>query len=327
MLGADGETARQLAKLIGFDSDPEKCLTLLKEELATFAELPSVSQSAGAFVNHEMSLKETYLNETQKHLGCLADSIDVSQPPDAAAKINKWVSDQTQGKIDDIIKASMINANTLAVLMSTTLFKGLWKEEFKSTDSVDTFHTAKDESIKVPFMQLSKKNHFSVFVEDDLSVIKIPYKDEMQMTLVMPPLGHMSTFEAEFKNDGYFRDLLAKCHTPRGEVQLTMPKFKISSEMDLKQVFTKLGHGKLFDVSVNHDYSKMATGPVAISDAVHQATVEVDEKGTVAAAATSVAMMLRCAPAEPVIIQVDSPFLFFIHRDDKVLFTGRIVQP
>jgi len=71
----------------------------------------------------------------------------------------------------------------------------------------------------------------------------------------------------------------------------------------------------------------MVNAPVAISDAVHQATVEIDEKGTVAAAATGMVMMLRCLPAEPVIIQVDSPFLFFIHRANDILFTGRLVQP
>ena len=64
--------------------------------------------------------------------------------------------------------------------------------------------------------------------------------------------------------------LLLQCHHARGEVQLTMPLFSLKSELDLKDIFTKLGHGKLFDQSVRHNYSKMTDQDVFISDAVHQ---------------------------------------------------------
>ena len=65
-------------------------------------------------------------------------------------------------------------------------------------------------------------------------------------------------------------ELLQQCHHARGEVQLTMPLFSLKSELDLKDVFTKLGHGKIFDQSVRHNYSKMTDQDVFISDAVHQ---------------------------------------------------------
>ena len=65
-------------------------------------------------------------------------------------------------------------------------------------------------------------------------------------------------------------ELLLQCHQAHGEVQLTMPLFSLKSELDLKDVFTKLGHGKIFDQSVRHNYSKMTDQDVFISDAVHQ---------------------------------------------------------
>ena len=65
-------------------------------------------------------------------------------------------------------------------------------------------------------------------------------------------------------------ELLLQCHHARGEVQLTMPLFSLKNELDLKDIFTKLGHGKLFDQSVRHNYSKMTDQDVFISDAVHQ---------------------------------------------------------
>jgi len=106
-----------------------------------------------------------------------------------------------------------------------------------------------------------------------------------------------------------------------------MPKFNLKSELDLKQMFSSFGHEKLFSQAVQHNYSKMTDSDVFISDAVHQATIEVDEKGTVAAAATAVMMMLRCMPAPPVHITIDKPFLFLLHKNANILFAGRVVNP
>ena len=65
-------------------------------------------------------------------------------------------------------------------------------------------------------------------------------------------------------------ELLLQYHHAHGEVQLTMPLFSLKSELDLKHIFTQVGHGQLFDQSVRHNYSKMTDKDVFISDAVHQ---------------------------------------------------------
>merc|ERR1712193_271993 len=194
---------------------------------------------------------------------------------------------QTNGKIDDLIKPDVINAQTLAILMSTTLFKGQWAEKFERIDE-QTFHGSKG-AVKTPFMRLKKKKHFSAFVDDDLTLVGIPYKDDMMMTI-------------------------------------TMPMFSVKSELNMKDIFTKMGHGALFDQSIRHNYSRMTDADVFISDAIHQATIDVDENGTVAAAATAVVMMLRCMPAPPQIITIDKPFLFVLHKNDNILFAGRVAQ-
>ena len=93
------------------------------------------------------------------------------------------------------------------------------------------------------------------------------------------------------------------------------------------KTLVSLGHGKLFDQSIKHDYSKMTAQDVFISDAIHKATIEVDEEGTVAAAATGMDMMMRCMPMPPMEITVDKPFLFFIRSGNHVIFAGRMVDP
>jgi len=83
-----------------------------------------------------------------------------------------------------------------------------------------------------------------------------------------------------------------------------------------------------FDVA-KADFSKMSPQPLFVSDVVHQAFVSVDEAGTEAAAATAVIMKAGAAPSEPVTLDVNRPFLFFV-RDiptNTVLFVGRVVNP
>ena len=100
-------------------------------------------------------------------------------------------------------------------------------------------------------------------------------------------------------------------------------------EFQSDQTLASLGHTKLFDQNIPHDYSKMTkTEGFFISDAIHKATIEVDEEGTVAAAATGmVIMMLRGRPRPPMEITIDKPFLFFIRSGNHVIFAGRMVDP
>ena len=101
-------------------------------------------------------------------------------------------------------------------------------------------------------------------------------------------------------------------------------KFLFKSNKTLKN----LGHGKLFNERILHDYSKMTSENIFISDAIHKATIEVDEEGTVAAAATFLSMSIsQHMPPPPLEITVDRPFLFFIRSGNHVIFAGRVVDP
>ena len=101
-------------------------------------------------------------------------------------------------------------------------------------------------------------------------------------------------------------------------------KFLFKSNKTLKS----LGHGKLFNQSILHDYSKMTSQNIFISDAIHKATIEVDEEGTVAAAATFMCLLrTELTPPPPLKITVDRPFLFFIRSGNHVIFAGRVVDP
>lgn len=112
------------------------------------------------------------------------------------------------------------------------------------------------------------------------------------------------------------------------QVSLSFPKFSIETKAELADVLAALGMPSAFDDRA--DFSGITTAEkLEISDVIHQANIDVDEKGTEAAAATAVVMRATAMPAEPVTLTVDRPFLFAL-RDvptGAILFLGRVADP
>ena len=115
---------------------------------------------------------------------------------------------------------------------------------------------------------------------------------------------------------------------PRKTLDILLPVFSIESDCSLQDALTSLGVSDLFSPAA--DLSVMTGGEksaVFVNSIRQKAVVKVDEKGTIAAAVTSVDVVDGpCAPA--VAFQADHPFLFFIidESSDLILFAGRLAR-
>ncbi|GMR34023.1 hypothetical protein PMAYCL1PPCAC_04218, partial [Pristionchus mayeri] len=109
------------------------------------------------------------------------------------------------------------------------------------------------------------------------------------------------------------------------ECDITVPKFKVESKLDGVKALSKLGASRLF--SDEADLSKISPTSLKVSKIVHNAVIEIDEKGTEAAASTYVDFDMTEVDfdEEPLIIVIDRPFLFGILRNDGILFIGQFV--
>jgi len=119
--------------------------------------------------------------------------------------------------------------------------------------------------------------------------------------------------------------MLRQCKSQKVEVFL--PRFKVTSGMVLNDALQSLGMREAFTGSA--DFTGMsARGGLFISEVVHKAYVDVNEKGTEAAAATGVAMV-RSSPAKPISFRADRPFFFLIRHNatKSLLFMGRVMNP
>eukprot|EP01023_Acetabularia_acetabulum_P025844 TRINITY_DN2465_c0_g2_i4.p2 TRINITY_DN2465_c0_g2~~TRINITY_DN2465_c0_g2_i4.p2 ORF type:complete len:187 (-),score=24.60 TRINITY_DN2465_c0_g2_i4:221-781(-) len=161
-------------------------------------------------------------------------------------------------------------------------------------------------------------------------VIELPYGEGDIVMTILKPYAPLQQALAEIQEKHLLHTFLElnDCR----EVELYMPKFSITQKSDLKSVLKMLNIERMFNPQTA-ELSQMVRGSderLYISEAVHQAKIEVDEKGTKAAASTAMTVMFESAifPATP-IFRINQPFFFIMyHKPSKtILFMGQVVNP
>jgi len=248
-----------------------------------------------------------------------------NSPEPSRQTINKWVSDQTENLINDLIPAGAIDSLTRLVLTNAIYFNAAWANPFeKSATQPDVFRLADGSDVKSLMMhQTERLNYMS---GDNFQAVELPYDgNELSMMIIVPDAGRFA--DVEKATDAARVNSVIKNLGPR-QIALSMPLFKFDSSFGLKKTLAAMGMPVAFDAEA--DFSGM-TGrkDLYISDVIHKAFIATDEAGTEAAAATAVIMRATAMPASPTQLKIDRPFIFLI-RDTKtgtVLFIGRVMDP
>ena len=249
----------------------------------------------------------------------------INAPEDSRVTINSWVSDQTEGRIRDLIPQGLIDAMTRLVLTNAIYFNAAWQYPFKKDMTKELpFYLLDGGKVTVPMMKQTES--FGYATGDGYQAVELPYDGgELSMIILLPEAGEFKKFERSLdvqRVDAIIGGLQSK------EVILTMPKFEFESEFGLKGALSALGMPVAF--TADADFSGMTGNrDLLISEVVHKAFVSVDEAGTEAAAATAVVMRLTAAPETPVEVTVDRPFIFLIRdiQTNSILFVGRVLNP
>jgi len=335
--GARGETAQQMADTLHFTLSQDRlhpAFNSLDIELSQRGEGAKGKDGEG-FRLHIVNaiwgqegykFLSEFLDVLAENYGAGLRPLDFANAPEESRiTINNWVSDQTEGRIEDLIPQGLIDALTRLVLTNAIYFNAAWQHPFNEDMTEDgPFYLLDGGEVTLPMMKQTES--FSYAEGDGYQAIELPYDGgELSMVILLPRAGQFETFEDSL--DAQRVDAILKQLESR-RVALTMPRFEFESSFGLKEALAAMGMPVAF--SGDADFSGMTGNrDLYIADVIHKAFVSVDEAGTEAAAATAVVMRLTALPGTPVAVTVDRPFVFLIRdiETGAILFVGRMVAP
>lgn len=239
--------------------------------------------------------------------------------PTTVDKINAWASNSTEGKIDKVLDA--LDPDDVLVLMNAVYFAGEWSHDFNETCTHDApFKTDAGATVTVDMMCGATAGH-SFSKDADSTMARLPYGDgRFAMYLVLPPNGtELDAFVRTWDWD------FGASWSPY--VELEMPKLKLATrQLDLEPMLAAQGMGVAFTDQA--DFTGIAEN-LYVSKASHDAVLEVDEEGTVAAAVTTIVATLTSLPPPPTHLVYDRPFLLTIRDDEtgSLLFVAKVHDP
>ncbi len=335
--GARGETARQMAGVLHLsngNTNIHACFkTLLKELNETNVTGCQLEIANSLWAQKGFPFLKPYQELLRDDYSASLNEIDLTGWPNefnptiaAAARktINDWVAEQTRNKITEILPPRLPNPETQLILVNGVSFKGTWVTQFDKAKTADSpFHPNPSETISVPTMHTS--GHFRYGGTEMLQVLELPYVSNRFSMIILMPYEYLKLKLEDVEKTltpTLIEQLRHKCVNE--EVGVSLPRFKLGSDFDLKKPLKVMGMEHAFNESA--DFSGITPEkPFFIDEALHKACVDVDEAGTEAAAATVVSF----TKGGPTLFNADHPFLFFI-RDNKtgvILFLGRVTNP
>jgi serpin B len=332
--GAAGTTAGEIDQALHVN-DPalfHQAMKALAQELASrtgtfqdYGEPRSVELSAAdrAYVQNGLRLEAGFLTELDRSYGASVGTVDYRTDPEAARReINAWVGQQTHGRIPDLLGKDVLDALTRLVLVDAVYLNADWQVPFQRGATAPAPFHAPGGDVRVPFMNGEGNGR----VGDGWKSAVLPYAgNKLALTVVFPDPGTFEKLTGRLAAEGVG---MFDAGEPFEINALSLPKFDIASAMNLEKSLSRLGIRSAF--TDRADFSAMTREEhVTLSHVLHQANITVDEKGTVAAAATGIVARATAAPARFERLVVDRPFLFFV-RDlptGAILFAGQVTDP
>lgn len=326
--GAAGNTEKQMAGVLHF--------TLPQDELhAAFAGLSGQLRSikgcrlsiANALWGQEgYPFKDEFKTIVNQYYDGGFNTTDFAgQTEESRQTINNWVTENTGGKIRDLLQQGDIGELTRLVLTNAIYFKGDWANQFnKSQTREGDFFTAAGEKVGAPMM--NRTAQYGYAESDDMQALAMPYAGDELSMIVLLPKKDMAAFEA-----GFTPDTLAECLSAmrNREVTVSIPKFKLEARYGLAKTLSAMGMPDAFDGRAADFSGLNGNKDLHITGVIHQAVIDVNEEGSEAAAATAVVVGVRSIMTGNCYFIADHPFIFLIRHNASgtILFMGKVNNP
>jgi serpin B len=329
--GADQNTAQEMRQTLGFTN-----VSLEQANLgyaSALKELPKVDPDVeltlanSAWVSHRLRPNLEYMQTLGRYFGAKAAVVDFGIPSTKVV-INDWVKEKTKGRIPELLAST--SRSDILMLINTVYFKANWTTQFdKNRTRTLPFYPEGGISPKnIPMMRSIPAAQVSFLRRSDYAAVELPYANgKFAITLLLPAEGISANNLLQRLNQAEW-DSIRQNLRPNN-IDLTLPKVKIESEILMNDPLKTMGMPEAFD-GLNADFRKITGGnpDLYISVVLQKTFLQMDEDGSEAAAATLVRFSRSLATPTHTLV-FNRPFLLVIHEKESglILFMGKVMDP
>ncbi|MBK9648641.1 MAG: serpin family protein [Deltaproteobacteria bacterium] len=332
--GAAGQTAEEMADVMHVNVDDatfHTALGAISRDLNGQHKGYDLLSGNRLWGQKRLGFEPDFLEITDSDYGAELKELDFARDSEGARRdINRWVSRETNGHIDEALRRDDVDRDTRLALTNVMYFHADWADAFEAdATSPQDFTLTSGEVVRAPMMSGTKPA--GLYVDEEVSVLRLPYKgEEISFVAILPAEPDGLAALEEGLSVSQLDAWLNRIDGGTADVDIQLPKFSMSDRLSLKPLLQDLGMPLAFDPEVA-DFSGMTDeAKLSIEDVIHEAHIDLDEEGTTAVAFTVVIMTdYTLSVRDQREFIADHPFLFFI-RDDvtgAILFIGRMVDP
>ena len=312
--GAKGETLKQINDLFAKDSDPLQQQAFAAELMKRINNAQKVDFAcANAVWNNANVLGDkvnaAYVDYIKKTFGAEFRTVAFDNTTHEA--INKWVDEKTNHMIPDAMK-NPVDPMAVMVLVNAIRFEGKWQSEYKDSQISEKDFRGVKGNEKATMLSSNEKGYFNTAKASGF--IKYYEGEEYAFVAILPNDEKVNA--NDFLKDFTYADYKEFIGSRKNiEVITLMPEFKSDFEVGANELLKALGMKDAFDPA-KADFTGIANtdAKMYISKVIHKTHIEVDRKGTKAAAVTTIEVDgAAIAPAEePKRVICDRPYVYAI---------------
>ncbi|TQD23991.1 serpin family protein [Methanolobus vulcani] len=330
--GAQDSTKEQIKNVFNYPFNDSVLETSSKELMDTInSDESNVNTANALWVQKEFPFNTQFVLNSKTYYNANVTNLDFGESEKSANIINEWIKEKTNGKIDNMIDS--INENTTMIVTNTIYFKGEWVDEFDEQDNQkEPFYSSNRNTFSVETMYNVRFYNYAENEKDQ--IIELPYIGNLSMYIILPKENNNSDYSNNFSYVDY--NNLKSAMNSENLVKLWLPKFTFDTKYELSGSLSNMGMVDAFGPSANfsgmYDINMSSENySLSLEKIIHQTSIDVQEKGTEAAAATGIDATTSRAPGQSEIIEfkANHPFMFLIedNRNGCIVFMGKLEKP
>ncbi|XP_052830615.1 serpin B3 isoform X2 [Octopus bimaculoides] len=332
-LGAKQNSAEQLKNVLNVTSTPNALALAYKKYFSVQKNSNEANMSKSVnrlYVDDKFPILKSYKHKISNYFFTDIKNVDfIKKAERIRIDINKWVKKETYNEITDLLPSKSLSSDTVLLLVNAMHFEGMWAERFpEKVTSSREFHLSSGKTISYDSMFISED--FNTKISHNYKAVELPYMGEkFSMFVILPnKMDGLAALEKEI-NAEFLKEIKERKGFKQLSLELYLPKFHFQSAFELSDTLQNLGLSDIFDASKANLSGISSRKNLYVNKFFHKTFIDVNEKGTEAAAASGEVVINPVSAQTGTIFDVNHPFIFLIadRRIKMIYFIGKVTNP